>query len=131
MAQSGSAVLPVVAAVGTVLPYLSPTLHIAAPELSASFSNYPNPFAAGRETTRITFYLESSARVTVDVYTLTGERVVSLLDAAPLASGLHDDLQWDGRNGHGQTVRNGTYLLRLVADGPGGGRFLRKMAVLR
>ena len=90
-----------------------------------------NPFAAGREPTRITFNLPADARVTIDIHTLAGERVARLLDAVPLAAGLYDNVRWDGRNGHGEVVRNGTYLLRLLVDGPGGGKFLRKLAVLR
>ena len=69
--------------------------------------------------------------MTVDVYTLTGDRVVRLEDSKVMAAGLRDELRWDGRNAAGEVVRNGTYLLRLVIDGPGGGKFLRKLAVLR
>jgi hypothetical protein len=130
-ASSDGTPVAIEAASGTSLPYLSPSLHLAAVSLEQSFANYPNPFAAGRETTRITFNLTGDARVTVDIYDLAGSRVVRLLDRAPLTAGLHDTLLWDGRNGDGESVRNGTYLLRLVAEGPGGGKVLRKLAVLR
>jgi hypothetical protein len=130
-AQSDGVAIGVAPTSGATLPYLSPSLHLAAASLTESFSNYPNPFAAGREETHITFNLSGDASVTLEVYDLSGTRVVRLLDRAPLTAGLHDTLRWDGRNGEGEIVRNGTYLLRLLAEGPGGGKVLRKMAVLR
>lgn len=130
-AVAGTTPLAVQAVSGFALPYMSPSIHLSSPSLEASLSNYPNPFAAGREQTAITFQLAADARVTVDVYALSGERVARLLDSQPLSAGLHDELRWDGRNGDGEVVRNGTYLLRLVVDGPAGGKFLRRLAVLR
>ena len=100
-------------------------------DLEDSFTNYPNPFAAGRDQCRISFYLAADARVTLEVYTLGGSRVKRLLDGVALDAGLHDDVAWDGRNGDGRVVRNGTYLLRISVDGPNGGEFLRKLAVVR
>lgn len=130
-ASSAGRTLAIQALQGTNLPYLSPSIHLTAANLEESFSNYPNPFVAGRESTRITFFLPEAAAVTAEVYALDGSRVVRLLDAAPLAAGLHDSLEWNGRNGAGQLVRNGTYLLRLQATGPRGGKLLRKLAVQR
>ena len=37
---------------------------LTATTLAASYSNFPNPFAAGREATTFVYYLPSSARVT-------------------------------------------------------------------
>jgi len=130
-AVAGAAVLTVQPLAGSVLPYLSPTIHVAVPDLASTFSNYPNPFAAGREATRIPFYLAAASRVTVEVRTLTGERVIRLLDRVPLAAGLHDDLAWNGRNGRGEVVRNGTYLLLIDVEGGAGGSLRRKLAVVR
>ncbi len=131
VATSGGNTLTAVGLDGRTLLYTSPTVHVLAPTVEASFSNYPNPFVAGRESTHIAFYLPADARVTAEIYTLTGDRVVRLIDGRALPAGLFDTLLWDGRNGAGQFVRNGTYLLRLQIDGPQGGRYLRKLAVLR
>jgi hypothetical protein len=57
--------------------------------------------------------------------------VIRLLNATPLGAGPHDSLEWDGRNGDGRLVRNGTYLLRIHVDGPHGGEFVRKIAIMR
>jgi hypothetical protein len=130
-ATGGGAPLATIGIDGLTLPWLSASVHLLAAGIETSFSNYPNPFVAGRETTHITFYLPQAALVTAEVYTLAGDRVVRLLESESLPAGLHDTLLWDGRNGDGQWVRNGTYLLRLQVDGPQGGKFLRKLAVLR
>lgn len=100
-------------------------------DLAGSFSTYPNPFRPGHSECRVAFYLQAAARVTCEVYSLSGERVIRLLDAAHLTAGMHDELAWDGRNGDGQTVRNGTYLVKVRVDGPGGGEFIRKLAIMR
>jgi hypothetical protein len=131
LATGGGLPLATIGMNGLVFPWISPTVHLVAASVETSFSNYPNPFVAGRETTHITFFLPEAARVTAEVYTLAGDRVVRLLESQTLPAGLHDTLRWDGRNGDGQWVRNGTYLLRLQVDGPQGGKFLRKLAVLR
>jgi hypothetical protein len=102
-------------------------------QLEPSYSNFPNPFAAGREATHFAYYLPSAGRVTLRIWTPRGERVASLLDGVTRAAGLHQDDAWDGRNGSGRTVANGVYLAELVVDLDGGGshRLLRKVAVVR
>ena len=97
-----------------------------------AFTNYPNPFAAGREATRVTFFLDRDARVTLRVYTLWGERVGTLLEGAARPAGLHQDVTWDGRTGDGHVVNNGVYFLVLdVDDAAGTRRLRRKVAVVR
>jgi hypothetical protein len=129
-ATSGSAqTLPVEATGPFPLPYVSPTIHVGAASLEASFASYPNPFVPSQGPCNITFFLAQDARVTCDIHSLSGERVVRLLDAQPLTGGLHDDITWDGRNERGDLVRNGTYLLRLQVSG--GGEVYRKLAVVR
>lgn len=116
---------------GRSLPYQSATVHLGTPALEASFTSYPNPFRTSQGSCHVTFYLSQEARVTCDVYTLSGQRVYRLLDDVLLQAGMHDELEWDGRNGEGRLVRSGTYLLRLKADGVSGGEIIRKLAVIR
>jgi hypothetical protein len=117
---------------GISFPWLSASIHLAATNLAESVGIYPNPFTPGRHPgCNLTFFLPADAHVTAELYTLAGERVRSLLRSAPLGAGLHDEIAWDGRNGAGEMVRSGTYLLRLDVAGPGGGEFLRKLAVMR
>jgi hypothetical protein len=102
-------------------------------DLSASYSNFPNPFAAGREQTKFAFYLRESARVKLRILTIRGEEVCTLLEEAALGAGLHQDTSWDGRNDRGDTVLSGVYVADLevrYADGTNA-RELHKVAVVR
>jgi hypothetical protein len=131
-AIAGEAQLQGIPLQGQSLPWLSPMVHLTSSSLHESFRSYPNPFTpAVHGRCNITFFLAADARVSADIYTLNGERVANLVNAVPLAAGLHDDLVWDGRNGRGEMVRSGTYLLRLVVQGPGGGEIIRRLAVMR
>jgi hypothetical protein len=101
--------------------------------LASSVSNYPNPFAAGREATRFVYFLRADARVTLRLATLDGDLVRTTLDRAPRPAGLRVDDAWDGKNGGGLTVRNGVYMAELVAEYADGAseRVVRKVAVVR
>ena len=95
--------------------------------MSADFEeyahNYPNPFRAGSESTRISYFLTRDTAVRITVYDLTG-RLVWTRDipaGAPGATGVEGgawcEVEWDGRNGAGEVVRNGIYLCRIEAGG--------------
>jgi hypothetical protein len=107
-------------------------------DLSHSFTNYPNPFAAGKERTNITYYLPGQSSVTVNIFTLLGELVWSVSygqDSPEGKEGLHDHgqagcppIEWDGRNGEGAIVLNGIYLCRIETNA---GTAIRKIAVAK
>jgi hypothetical protein len=101
--------------------------------LAATWSNFPNPFAAGRKTTTFAYYLEQSARVTLRIMTPHSEPVATLLRDAPRPAGMNQSDAWDGRNGGGDVVRNGVYVAELSVDYGDGShrRMLRKVAVVR
>ncbi len=101
--------------------------------LAASYSNFPNPFPAGRGETTLAYYLERPARVSLKLWTGRGELVCTLLDEALRPAGLQQEDRWDGSNGRGTLVQNGVYLAELRVHYEGGGeeRLLRKVAVLR
>jgi hypothetical protein len=98
-----------------------------------SVSNYPNPFAAGRQVTTFVYYLPRPGRVTLRIYTARGERVVTLADGAAHPSGLQQRDVWDGRNGAGTAVVNGAYLATLEVryDDGSSDRVLRSVGVVR
>lgn len=100
---------------------------------SAAFTNYPNPFAAGRQHTTVTYYLDQPSRVTLKLYTIWGAPVATLLEGESLNAGLHQDVLWDGRNGDGNTVNNGVYYLVLEVDPANGNHWVlkRKVGVIR
>lgn len=83
--------------------------------------NYPNPFRAGSEPTKISYFLTQDASVRIDIYDLTGMHVWSKDIAAgePGGTGAEGgawcEVEWDGRNSNGKVVRNGVYICRIQA----------------
>jgi len=117
---------------GSSFPFVSGKVTILLRDLSASFANYPNPFIAGREKSRITFYLPVDASVTLRVFTLDGKSVKTLVERRFMQKGLYQDYYWDGRNGRGRFVLNGVYYLVLDVEAAGRSyRLKRKVAVVR
>ncbi len=120
-------------AAGQEFPLRTAVGNFSPRSLAESYSNFPNPFAAGRDETTIAYYLERPARVSLKFWTGRGELVCTLLDGALKPAGLQQDDRWDGKNGRGTAVQNGVYLAELqvtYADGDRE-RLLRKVAVLR
>ena len=114
-------------------PFWSQAGNFSFADLHASYSNFPNPFAAGRQETTFAFYLREAARVKLRILTIRGEEVVTILDGAELDLGLHQNQTWNGRNERGDSVVNGVYVADLevrYADGSSA-RELRKVAVVR
>ena len=72
--------------------------------------NFPNPFNAS---TTIAFQLALAARVELAIYSISGQRVCTLISGS-LPAG-HHRLQWDGRNEHSEPVASGAYLYQLSA----------------
>jgi hypothetical protein len=131
------AVTDAATAAGTIgdtgYPLITNVAHLLGTDQGRAFTNYPNPFAAGRENTRITYYLDAAARVTLKLYTLWGAEVATLVDGQEKAAGLHQDIVWSGRNDGGDVVNNGVYYLVLEVDSNGGDSktFKRKVGVIR
>ncbi|HZM17258.1 MAG TPA: right-handed parallel beta-helix repeat-containing protein [Candidatus Krumholzibacteria bacterium] len=83
----------------------------------------PNPF---NPTTTIRFELEHVAPVRLEIFDLTGRLVRTLLQGTQ-GAGAHGIL-WDGRDGRGERVPSGVYLLRLQSEGRA---LSQKLAVLK
>lgn len=116
---------------GTSFPLWTSAAQIEANDLRGSFSNYPNPFAAGRETTTFVWFLPTESRVELRLWTLSGDRVATLYEGS-MGRGLHQLIQWDGRNGKGGVVTNGSYIAELaVVSSQGSETVRRKVAVVR
>jgi hypothetical protein len=80
------------------------------PETVRLYQNYPNPFNTA---TTISFELPSPTWVTLDIYNILGQHVCTLVDENR-TTGSHE-VQWDGRDGRGNTVASGVYFYRLKA----------------
>ncbi len=75
--------------------------------------NYPNPF---NPVTTIAFSLRQRGRVRIDVFTVAGEHVRTLLDETRPA-GAHTDIRWDGHDRNGRAVASGVYFYKLTTTG--------------
>ncbi len=72
--------------------------------------NFPNPFNSG---TTLQFSLPGTSHVTLDIFTIHGQRIARLLDES-FGPGTHS-VRWDGRDNMGRNVSNGVYIARLAA----------------
>lgn len=70
--------------------------------------NCPNPFIAE---TMISFSNKQSAKVTLSIYNLKGQKINTLCDA-PMDKGRHD-FSWNGRDDNNKPVASGIYIYRL------------------
>jgi hypothetical protein len=106
--------------------------------MSGNFSeyahNYPNPFRAGYENTRISYFLTEDTDVNIIIYDYTGILVWSK-DIAAGSEGATGGpggeeciVLWNGRNGRGELIRNGVYICKITA-GPNSAIF--KIAVAK
>jgi len=93
------------------------TLELAAP--------HPNPTRTGSTLSFAVPVAQNGAALELAVYDLAG-RLVRVLVSGPARAG-RATTTWDGRDGHGATVRGGVYLVRLKA---GAVSLNRKLVVL-
>jgi hypothetical protein len=75
------------------------------------YQNYPNPF---NPSTMIEFYLPEQQYVTLDIYNILGQRVVSLVDR-DMDAGFQS-ASWSGRDNSGSEVASGIYFYLLKTD---------------
>jgi len=80
------------------------------PPLVDNAKNFPNPF---RESTTISFGLKDASPVQVDIYNLKGQHIRSLMNEAKTPGNY--DVNWDGRDLHGQVVADGVYFFKIQA----------------
>jgi len=92
-----------------------------------SLANHPNPF---QQETTIAFNLsETAARIRIGIYTVSG-RLIRSYELQGVTG--YVEVDWDGTDADGNTVANGVYYLKFVAE-QGGKRLERieKMAKLQ
>jgi hypothetical protein len=74
--------------------------------------NMPNPFS---ESTRIQYQIPEEGQVEIDVYTLTGVKIRTLINEYKPV-GTHE-VTWDGNNERGHRLSDGMYLYTLRCNG--------------
>lgn len=119
------------AASGDAYPMDSDTASVQSSNLEKSVSNYPNPFRAGEESTTFSYFLETDARVTIRIFTLTGEPVRTVVDGAAKSAGSHQEDAWDGRNSGGRTVLNGIYVAVFEFEFGGDVRKVKRLVAVK
>jgi hypothetical protein len=91
--------------------------------LSSSFDqyvhNYPNPFRAGSQDTRIAYFMQSAGSVSITIYALNGDLVYeeNIPSSDARAQAGPQETTWGGLNGNGNVVNNGIYICVLSAGG--------------
>jgi len=83
--------------------------------------NHPNPF---NPTTEIGFSLDREAKVSLQIYDISGKHIRTLVDRKMIPDSYSE--LWDGRDNNGGRVASGVYFYRLTS----GGRSLTKKMVL-
>lgn len=84
---------------------------------------YPNPFNLS---TKISFTLSKPLYVELNIYSVTGQRIVTLVKEQ-LEKGYHT-VTWKGQDGNGNSVASGLYIYELLADGK---RLVNKMFLMK
>ena len=113
-------------------PFVTSRAALLAAATAESFSNYPNPFVPAQGATTVTFYLPEPAVVSLELYTILGDLVARLVSNRRMDAGMHQDIIWDGRNGFGESVISGVYLMVLKTNsGNGEETFRRKVSLIR
>ncbi len=82
------------------------------PGITALRAVHPNPFSIN---TTFDIELESEARVTLDLFDVSGRRVATLIDKMMPAGG--HTVIWDGRDVDGRVQPSGVFFSRLTVNG--------------
>jgi predicted RNA-binding protein with TRAM domain len=100
-----------------------------------TITNYPNPFHPGEAPTTIAYKLDDNARVTLKVYSLMGTLVLEKVfdEGAPGGTVGLNEFAWNGRNGDGNVVASGGYIVvvEAVRNGETINNMRRKVGVVR
>ncbi|MBN2029802.1 S8 family peptidase [bacterium] len=78
------------------------------PEAFALYQNYPNPF---NEETIIVFDLSQRSKVTITIYNMVGQEVITLTDG--LLGPGKKEIRWKARDSFGNKVASGLYFYRM------------------
>ncbi|MBC8180595.1 T9SS type A sorting domain-containing protein [candidate division KSB1 bacterium] len=93
------------------------------PEVFALLQNYPNPF---NPETNIRFQIAKAGNVVVNVYSVLGEKICTLVDAE-YEPGQHS-VVWEGKDQNGINVASGIYFYQIET---GNNIAVRKMMLMR
>jgi hypothetical protein len=104
------------------------------PTLKESFHVFPNPVNPKQALSRFNYNIANDSEVTIEVFTISGNRVKTVADKVLKTAGAHDEDAWDTKNEQGREVLSGVYLCVINVKDKLTGRTTRltkKLAVLR
>lgn len=84
---------------------------------------YPNPFNPGNGNTIFSFEHNKAGEaieVTIDIYTVIGEKLMSFYLPQNDAGGRFNDLNWNGENEFGAAMPSGTYIFKATVKDKNG-----------
>ena len=85
----------------------------AVPDEFALTAIYPNPFT---QSTSIAYQLAEDREVSIEIYSITGQRVRVLMDGNQMPAGYWQSV-WDGSDDGGRPLAAGVYMIRFQAEG--------------
>jgi Big-like domain-containing protein/flagellar hook capping protein FlgD len=98
-------------------------------------TNFPNPCHPPEQGTTLAYKLDDMATVKIRIFSQTGQLVKEVNFARGATGGIAglNTWQWDGRNGSGDVVASGGYIVLIEAQGTGStvNVMRRKIAVVR
>lgn len=83
------------------------------PESYELYQNFPNPF---NPITTISYGLPFDSKVTIRIYNLLGEEIITLVKNQQTKAGYHT-INWDGRNTYDNKVATGMYIYQMISGG--------------
>ncbi|MBK6286004.1 MAG: T9SS type A sorting domain-containing protein [Draconibacterium sp.] len=90
----------------------NPTTAVNEEKMNKSqLENSPNPF---RNQTNISFEITEKAKVVLEIYNLSGQKIKKLLNNE-MSAGKHT-VQWNARNEHNLQIEPGVYICRMLID---------------
>ena len=100
----------------TIFRIMEYTVSVSAIE---DLSNYPNPFKAGNNSTKIRYTLKDNAYVKINIYDLNGNLVLQKEIPAGASGAMEgpNEVFWDGKNGIGKVVDIGAYICIVECNG--------------
>jgi hypothetical protein len=102
--------------------------------LTESFHVFPNPVNPKQSQAHFNYNIFHESQISIDIFTINGNHVRTVLDKALKPAGQHDEDAWDAKNDPGIDVLSGVYLCVLEARDKVTGRttrLVKKLAVLR
>ncbi|CAN0578551.1 unnamed protein product, partial [Laminaria digitata] len=85
----------------------------AVPDEFALTAIYPNPFT---QSTSIAYQLAEAREVSIEIYSITGQRVRVLMQSNQMPAGYWQSV-WDGSDDGGRPLAAGVYMIRFEAQG--------------